>query len=76
MVLELIDLLLLDLSVVDQAIVSLVVARHLLLQLLSGPSDLLNLLLQVRVYMVGLFNLLSKVLLVLFHGLVHLSYLG
>ena len=60
----------------DQAIVRLVVAGHLLLKLFGGPSDLLNLLLQIRVNLIGLFNLLSEVLLVLFHTIIHLCYLG
>lgn len=72
LVLELVNLLLLDLGVVGQAVVGLVIVRHLLLQLLSGSGHLLNLLLKFRVDILCILHLLSEVDLVLVHGLRHL----
>ena len=75
LVFELIDLLLLNLRVVHQAIIGLVVPRHLLLQLVCRASDLLNLHLQLRIDSLCLFHLPTEMVLILLHGLLHAAEL-
>lgn len=69
LVLKLIYLLLQDLNVVSQTVISLI----MLLQLLSGTGDLLDLELQFRINLLCLRHLLSVLLLIQLHSFAHLA---
>ena len=69
LVLKLIDLLFQDLNVVSQTVICLI----MLLQLLSGAGNLLDLELEFTIYLLCLRHLLSVLLLIQLHGFAHLT---